>query len=167
MSLANINLPEEATSRRGFLKRAIALFNGLVALAITIPGLGYLLTPIFRKGVDTWVRLGSLNKFPSGDPQKEVFTYTTASAYTQKEKKSFVWVLLNPTVEQNVTVFSAVCTHTGCNVAWQPDVQKFICPCHGGTYNIKGEVIAGPPPRPLEKLPVRVENDQILVRIPT
>ncbi len=58
---------------------------------------------------------------------------------------------------------SAVCTHMGCIVRWQKDRQEFICPCHGGRYSVDGAVIAGPPPRPLPKLPFTVANGIITV----
>ncbi|NIR50430.1 Rieske 2Fe-2S domain-containing protein [candidate division KSB1 bacterium] len=156
---------EENMPRRGFLKIAIAIFNALIALVLAIPGLGYLLTPVFRKGATPWIELGSVGDFKSTVPQKATFTYVSESGYTRKARKGFVWVRSNPDAEQGLTVLSAVCTHTGCNVAWHSDVDKFICPCHEGTYNINGEVIAGPPPKPLAKLPVRIEKNQISVQL--
>lgn len=49
----------------------------------------------------------------------------------------------------NLKAFSAVCTHAGCTVGYENGT--IICPCHGGEYNPEtGEVIAGPPPAPLE-----------------
>lgn len=59
--------------------------------------------------------------------------------------------------------FSAACTHLGCIVQWQKDQQEFICPCHGGQFTAEGVVIAGPPPKPLQKLPVAVSNGTITV----
>lgn len=53
-----------------------------------------------------------------------------------------------------VVAFSAVCTHLGCVVQWVKEKQHFLCPCHAGTFSTDGTVIAGPPPRPLPKLPV-------------
>lgn len=156
---------EEDVSRRGFFKMAIALFNGLIALALAIPGLGYLLTPVVRKTAATWVSLGPLDDFPPGEPRKAVFTYTTQSGYTQQQRQGFVWVRVHPDGEDQVTVLSAVCTHTGCNVAWHTDVDQFICPCHNGTYNIQGEVVAGPPPKPLPRLPVRIERGELQVQL--
>lgn len=165
MSQTQTNSINHKMPRRGFLKMAIAGLNGLIALALAIPGVGYLLTPVFRKGSQTWINLGNLNNFPSGEPRKAVFGYMTQLDYTRTEKKRFVWVRLHTGNSQELTVLSAECTHTGCNVAWHPDVDKFICPCHQGTYDINGNVIAGPPPRPLKELPVRIENNQVLVRI--
>lgn len=58
---------------------------------------------------------------------------------------------------------SAVCTHLGCIVQWENAKQDFLCPCHGGRYTADGTVIAGPPPRPLPKLPFRVVNGTIII----
>ena len=46
---------------------------------------------------------------------------------------------------------SDICTHQGCSVYYNKSGNDFVCPCHGGTYNISGQVIAGPPPAPLKK----------------
>jgi len=59
--------------------------------------------------------------------------------------------------------FSAVCTHLGCVVKWVADKQEFLCPCHGGKFSTEGTVLGGPPPKPLESLPVAVQGDQVLV----
>jgi cytochrome b6-f complex iron-sulfur subunit len=58
---------------------------------------------------------------------------------------------------------SAVCTHLGCIVQWQSERQQFLCPCHGGQFSSEGTVLAGPPPKPLRKLPVTVANGTITI----
>ncbi len=64
------------------------------------------------------------------------------------------------------------CTHLGCVVPFQenaPSLDKlatlgrFNCPCHGGMYDRYGQVIAGPPPRPLDLFPIKIEQGKILV----
>ncbi len=55
------------------------------------------------------------------------------------------------------------CTHLGCTVPWRDDEGQFHCPCHGGLYNKKGEVIGGPPPRPLDLFPVEIVDGEIMV----
>ena len=58
---------------------------------------------------------------------------------------------------------SAVCTHLGCVVQWQEGQGEFLCPCHGGRFSAAGAVLGGPPPRPLETLPVAVDGDQLRI----
>lgn len=58
---------------------------------------------------------------------------------------------------------SAVCTHLGCIVQWQPDKKEFLCPCHAGLFSAEGKVLGGPPPKPLPSLPVTLSDDQVLV----
>lgn len=46
---------------------------------------------------------------------------------------------------------SDICTHQGCSVNYSKSGNDFVCPCHGGIYNMSGTVIAGPPPSALKK----------------
>jgi cytochrome b6-f complex iron-sulfur subunit len=55
------------------------------------------------------------------------------------------------------------CTHLGCLVPWNDEEQVFACPCHSGRYNPMGEVIAGPPPRPLDLFQLEIINDELVV----
>lgn len=61
--------------------------------------------------------------------------------------------------------FSAVCTHLGCIVHWEQEMEHLFCPCHNGMFNRAGEVVGGPPPRPLERYPVEVREGQIFIKI--
>jgi Rieske Fe-S protein len=54
---------------------------------------------------------------------------------------------------------SATCTHLGCRVSWDAASSQFRCPCHGGTYDREGRVVAGPPPAPLQRVNVRVNPE--------
>jgi len=63
----------------------------------------------------------------------------------------------------DLVALSAVCTHLGCIVQWESDKQDFLCPCHGGHYSADGIVTAGPPPKPLDKLPFTVTGGNIIV----
>ena len=58
---------------------------------------------------------------------------------------------------------SRVCTHLGCIIKWEPDNTRFFCPCHAGVFSPIGEVLAGPPPRPLPTLKLAVEGEDIWV----
>lgn len=53
------------------------------------------------------------------------------------------------------------CTHNGCAVGYSQSGNNFVCPCHGGTFDINGKVTSGPPPAPLKKYGV-TQNGSIL-----
>jgi cytochrome b6-f complex iron-sulfur subunit len=64
---------------------------------------------------------------------------------------------------ESLRAFSLTCTHLGCTVEWQADKKEFYCPCHDGRFDEFGEVMAGPPPIPLEQISVRVEGETVTV----
>jgi cytochrome b6-f complex iron-sulfur subunit len=67
-------------------------------------------------------------------------------------------------VEKGLVAYSAVCTHFGCIVSWNPESRMIECPCHAGFYDpLDGSVISGPPPDPLEKLMITSHNGQIQI----
>lgn len=63
--------------------------------------------------------------------------------------------------------YDALCTHLGCQVhynkvpapGWENNPQQIFCPCHGGVYDLKtGNVLSGPPPRPLAKIKLEIDE---------
>jgi len=55
------------------------------------------------------------------------------------------------------------CTHLGCSVPWNADEQRFTCPCHASAFDIRGEVVNAPAPRPLDLFPVMIEDGVVSV----
>jgi len=153
---------EHALERRAFLKFLIVALNALIGVLLAVPGLGYILTPILRKTEQDWIRVGRVSDLSRGSFRKTVFRYVSAAGYTRQEKRAFVWMRQEDSGD--ITAFSPKCTHMGCNVAWNPESRLFECPCHGGRYDEQGRVVAGPPPRPLDRYQVRVENDLVYLK---
>jgi len=71
--------------------------------------------------------------------------------------------LLLRTSGGELRAFSAVCTHLNCTVQYRADIGHIWCACHNGHYDLNGQNIAGPPPRPLESYVVNVRGSQIVV----
>lgn len=58
-----------------------------------------------------------------------------------------------------LVAYSDVCTHLSCAVLYQPTQNRLYCPCHEGVYDpFTGDVVAGPPPRPLPTIQISVQN---------
>ena len=66
--------------------------------------------------------------------------------------------------EEGIRGRSLRCTHTGCVVKWREDLRLYVCPCHEGRYREDGEVLEGPPPMSLRRVPVRLgKGDRVVV----
>jgi len=75
-------------------------------------------------------------------------------------------ILIN-TPQSELKAFSAVCTHLNCTVQYDSSDSIIWCACHNGKYDLNGQVISGPPPRPLEAFQVNVRGDDIIVSKPS
>ncbi|MCS7160874.1 MAG: ubiquinol-cytochrome c reductase iron-sulfur subunit [Gemmatales bacterium] len=78
-----------------------------------------------------------------------------------------VWLVHDPNqkIEPNdpqsaLVAFSAVCPHLGCSVRYDAMDDRFSCPCHAGVFDLSGQVVEGPPPRPMDRLQVRLVPDK-------
>jgi len=60
---------------------------------------------------------------------------------------------------------SATCSHLGCRVNWDAASSTYKCPCHGGVYDRRGNVVSGPPPAPLTKVNVRVNPQTSAIEV--
>ncbi len=90
--------------------------------------------------------------FKAGLPSAyEVGTVTTKWVREQR-----TWIIRNA---QGIYALWARCTHLGCTPNWFDNERRFKCPCHGSNFNIDGDVIAGPAPKPLFRAAVSLAED--------
>jgi Rieske Fe-S protein len=146
------------TSRRDFTKRAL---YGMLAFL----GLGFVASGI-RLFVPFGVREKELAFFPliSEDelPRSGVKKTELLFSVSGKQRKTRVFIVSSAA---GLVVLSATCSHLGCLVNYQKEKQEFVCPCHGGRYDMSGKNIAGPPPMPLTQFPIKVLDGTIHVGI--
>ena len=150
------------SKRRAFFKSGIAFISGLVNLAMAVPLIGSAIAPAFKKGQTKWVDLGLVDLLKGARYKKINYTFQSKDGWVEANRERSVYV--TDEGSGNFVVFSRVCTHLGCLVRWDENKRHFHCPCHGGVFDHAGNVIAGPPPRPLERRSVKVENGILYVR---
>ncbi len=73
-------------------------------------------------------------------------------------------VLLIRTPEGEFRAFSAACTHLECTVQYRKEMGAIWCACHNGKFDLNGNNISGPPPRPLERYETKISGNELIVR---
>jgi cytochrome b6-f complex iron-sulfur subunit len=76
-------------------------------------------------------------------------------------KEHRVWIVHS---NKGIYALFGKCTHLGCTPNWFEAEKRFKCPCHGSNFDVQGNVIAGPAPKPLFRAQISLSDDgQILV----
>ena len=141
------------------------LFSGVVSMLMGVPIVGYLLSPVVRdrKGRDeSWVSLGSVGDFPSGQTRLSTYRNPVAAAWDGETANVACWV--RRIDETTFQVFAINCAHLGCPVRWFSQSGLFMCPCHGGAYYADGSRASGPPQRGLFEYAYRVDRGNLLIK---
>ncbi len=146
-------------ARRQFLGKMSLTLGVVGGAAISVPGVGFVLAPLFRDAPQAWRSLGKIDAFALGATVNVVFLDASPLPWAGVTAKSAAW--LRRTGDEEFVAFSVNCAHLGCPVRWMADADLFMCPCHGGVYYADGRGAAGPPPHPLRQYPVRVRNGEV------
>lgn len=149
-------------SRRDFLKVCIWGGSAAVATALIIPSAGYFLSPAWKEVPEEWIPIGEAGAIPLGKPMQVEFVDRRKDGWMTVEKKQSAWILTRD--GKNFVAFDPYCTHLGCPYRWDEKKEQFLCPCHAAVFDLDGNVISGPPPRPLDQYAVRTENGKLWVK---
>jgi menaquinol-cytochrome c reductase iron-sulfur subunit len=159
-----MSLPREITRRDLFVKIGIFL-NGIVGVILAVPIVRYLLSPVARErkaGYESWIPLGNLEQFPSGETRLATYRNPVVSSSDGETANIACWV--RNVDGQTFQVFAINCAHLGCPVRWFPQSSLFMCPCHGGAYYQDGSRASGPPERGLFEYDYRIESGMLLIK---
>ncbi|MEA2218162.1 MAG: menaquinol-cytochrome c reductase iron-sulfur subunit [Solirubrobacteraceae bacterium] len=158
----------ETVTRRRFMTASAHTAGGIAAAAFTLPALGMAFGPVFEKEPVHWEAIGPVGDFP--DDTYIPRTLTISRGIGEVGKSTVYVRKYNPTLDSQTkdqyndfVAISTRCMHLGCPVRYVQASQRFICPCHGGTYDSEGKVAGGPPVRPLDRFYTRVRNGQVEV----
>jgi len=150
--------------RRSFVKIVTSILGSVMAVIVGLPMIQYFISPALNKSVsDDWISLGLLEKYPLDIPTQFAFTISRINGW-EKSSQSYGAFVLRKT-DQDVVVFSDVCTHLSCRVAWDQENEEYFCPCHAAYFDKSGEVISGPPPKPLDQYEIKLEEGQLFIHL--
>lgn len=133
--------------RRAFLKALMGLFSSAAVLSFLYPLLKFLAPPSGEARFGRIVILKS--EVPAGKSKDIVVNNMPAFIINRPDK--------------GLIALSKVCTHLGCLVEYDGEGRRIVCPCHAGIYDLEGNVLSGPPPKPLPRLLLRVEGENIVI----
>ena len=155
---------ESQVNRQNFLKTAIAGIGGFITIGMAIPAIAYVIGPALQQNEqEESIQLGPVSKVELGEPTLFKVSVQRSTGWITNEEEISVYVYTEN--GRDFIALSNVCTHLGCRVRWITDQSEFFCPCHNGVFDKNGNVVSGPPPRPLDRYEVSVENDQLLIKV--
>lgn len=149
-------------SRREFVTIVTAAAGTVMGAVIGIPAIGYLIAPSLQKvTADVWIPVGPTANYPVGTPTLFNFNRTKINGW-EKTVNSY-GVYISQHEDGSFLALSNKCTHLSCRVNWKPDSSAYICPCHDAYFDINGQIIKGPQPRPLDSYETKVEADTLYI----
>jgi cytochrome b6-f complex iron-sulfur subunit len=126
-------------------------FLSLWAVGAAALGIGFLKAPSReRRPGEGHVDAGTLSSLPIG-----------GSRFIRHGARPLFVVRVS---ETEVVALSAICTHLHCVLRWDDGGGRLLCPCHNGSFDRTGNVLAGPATRPLPQYRVEIRDDAIRVR---
>jgi cytochrome b6-f complex iron-sulfur subunit/menaquinol-cytochrome c reductase iron-sulfur subunit len=139
------------------------LGGAALGCAVAAPAAVFVVAPVRRGGgaTERWVRTLPLDQLREGEPKKVSIVADQRDAWTLAKDVDLgaVWLVRRGDA---VSAFSAVCPHLGCSVNALTD-GTFACPCHTSAFAADGARMAGPAPRGMDPLAVRVDDGVVSV----
>jgi cytochrome b6-f complex iron-sulfur subunit len=142
-------LARRVMNRRRFINYFLGTSVGATLAAIVYPIIEFLIPPAIVEAQQNSVVAASVRELKSNSGK--IFKFGSKPG------------ILVRTATGELRAFSAVCSHLDCTVQYRDDLQHIWCACHNGHYDLNGQNIEGPPPRPLEQYTVDIRGDDVIV----
>jgi len=123
--------------RRGFLNWFLSTSAGAMLLTVAYPVVRFVSPPEIPEASMNQVEAGAINDPELLDKGYKILRFGAEP------------VILVRSGEGDFRAFAATCTHLDCIVEYHKDKKRIWCNCHNGEYNLSGQVVGGPPPKPL------------------
>jgi len=152
MGVTEERLPSVKLSRRGLL---VAGATGAVAAVASDPGLAEAAATSYPR-----LRVIGLAKLKANRPVS--FNYPLqAQPSVLLDMGHAVPNGVGP--KKSIVAYSVVCQHMGCQVAYQPKIREFVCPCHQSRYDPErlASIVQGVAPLPLPRVLLQVKQGAV------
>lgn len=149
--------------RRNFLARTVIAVQAAIGAAVAVVVGGAALAPSFSAHRRRWQRAAALSELDALAPTPITLRLIRQDGYRQVVDRRVVYIQRE--AGGGVRVLDSTCTHLGCRTRYDPQATRFLCPCHGGVYDVDGSVLDGPPPAPLRRLDARVDGADVVVQV--
>ena len=150
------------TSRRTWFVRAIQAVHGTIGVTLAYILGSAVLAPSMTRRESLWLTATDLAALPDGAPHAVTLRVARQDGAIESVDRRVVFLVRSG---DRVRALDSTCTHLGCRTHFNPDAGVIECPCHGGVYDVQGQVVSCPPPRGLTELPTRVDGGRVLVQV--
>ncbi|MEL7368041.1 MAG: Rieske (2Fe-2S) protein [Myxococcota bacterium] len=158
-------MPED---RRTILKVLSGVLGGGAAAAVGIPAVRAVVSPLGKvtvSGTGQFVSVAKLDSVPDdGTPINVPVVIDAPMDAWNRMPPTTVGAVFLRKLGGEVQALSTVCPHLGCGIDYAGDEKKFACPCHESSFDLDGQVAAGPSPRRMDALETRIRDGQIEVK---
>jgi menaquinol-cytochrome c reductase iron-sulfur subunit len=160
----DVKSTDRPNGRRSFLAASLAVLTGGIAVLTPIGvGIASFLSPLFRKGSSSKVRVALLEQVPDdGQPRFFPVIADREDAWTRYPAQRVGAVyLVRKAGEEKPTAFTAKCPHAGCFIGYTPGDDLFKCPCHTSSFKLDGTRARGDAevsPRDMDTLPIEIRQ---------
>lgn len=148
--------------RRSFFVRVITTIHAAIGATLAVILGGAALAPSFRRREESWLHAASLDAVRENEPLAVTLRVARQDGYSQVVDRKVIYLVRQG---GEVRAMGSTCTHLGCRTSYDRANKRIICPCHGGVYDLQGNVVEGPPPAPLPPVATRIDGDQVLVQV--
>lgn len=152
-----------ARGRRTFLSGLVVSIQAAIGAAVTFVVGGAGLAPSFAAHRKSWQRATAVADLASDAPTPVTLRLIRQDGYRQVVERRVVYV--QRLDGGAVRVLDSTCTHLGCRTRYDAGSRHFLCPCHGGVYDVDGAVLDGPPPAPLRAIEARIDGADVVVQV--
>ena len=138
-----------ATGRRSFLSWFLGTSVGALCASVIYPVTRYLIPPDIPEASTSRASAGPAEELRPN--QGKIFRFGGRPG------------LLVRTEDGTFRAYDATCSHLNCTVQYRSDLKQIWCACHNGVYDLNGQNVSGPPPRPLTEFTVHVADGDVIV----